>query len=193
MHYLSDVLVLVDLLTNIFPGHTQCMNPCRPQTPKAQKPENESRDFLLWHREAEVVFLPPICHPSENTLNYSAVNLKILLNRQSIFWDSFVFIVQSLSRVRLCSSMNCSMPGFPVLHYLPKFVQTHVHWVTMSSNHLILCCPLLLLPSVFPTIKGFSNESALRIRWPKYWSFNISPFNIYKINIHLFILRLVKQ
>ena len=49
----------------------------------------------------------------------------------------------------------------------------------MPSNHLILCCPLLLLPSIFPSIKVFSNESALRIRWPKYWSFsfNISPFN----------------
>ena len=47
------------------------------------------------------------------------------------------------------------------------------------SNHLILCCPLLLLPSIFPSIKVFSNESALHIRWPKYWSFsfNISPYN----------------
>ena len=51
----------------------------------------------------------------------------------------------------------------------------------MSSNHLILCCPLLLLPSIFPSIRVFSNESALGIRWPKYWSFsfNISPFNEY--------------
>ena len=49
----------------------------------------------------------------------------------------------------------------------------------MPSNHLILCCPLLLLPSIFPSIRVFSNESALHIRWPKYWSFsfNISPFN----------------
>ena len=49
----------------------------------------------------------------------------------------------------------------------------------MPSNHLILCCPLLLLPSIFPSIRVFSNESALRIRWPKYWSFNvnISPSN----------------
>ena len=51
----------------------------------------------------------------------------------------------------------------------------------MPSNHLILCCPLLLLPSIFPSIRVFSNESALRIRWPKYWSFNfsISPSNEY--------------
>ena len=49
----------------------------------------------------------------------------------------------------------------------------------MPSNHLILCCPLLLLPSIFPSIRVFSNESALRMRWPKYWgfSFNISPSN----------------
>ena len=49
----------------------------------------------------------------------------------------------------------------------------------MPSNHLILCCPLLLLPSIFPSIRGFSNESALFIRWPKYWSFSISPSNEY--------------
>ena len=51
----------------------------------------------------------------------------------------------------------------------------------MPSNHLILCCPLLLLPSIFPSIKVFSNKSALRIRWPKYWSFsfNFSPSNEY--------------
>ena len=47
----------------------------------------------------------------------------------------------------------------------------------MPSNHLILCCPLLLLPSIFPNIRVFSNKSALRIRWPKYWSCNISPSN----------------
>ena len=49
----------------------------------------------------------------------------------------------------------------------------------MSSNHLILCRPLLLLPSIFPSIRVFSNESGLRIRWPKYWSFSISPSNEY--------------
>ena len=51
--------------------------------------------------------------------------------------------------------------------------------LVMPSNHLILCCPLLLLPSIFPRIKVFSNESVLRIRWPKYWSFSISPSNEY--------------
>ena len=52
---------------------------------------------------------------------------------------------------------------------LPEFTQTHVHWVSDATNHLILCRPLLLLPSIFPSIGVFSNEPALRIRWPKYW------------------------
>ena len=78
--------------------------------------------------------------------------------------------------------MNRSMPGLPVHHQLLEFTQTHVHWVSdaiQPSNHLILCRPLLLLPSIFPSIRVFSNESALRIRWPKYqsFSFNISPSN----------------
>ena len=49
----------------------------------------------------------------------------------------------------------------------------------MPSNHLVLCCPLVLLPSIFPSIRVFPNESALHIRWPNYWSFSISPFNEY--------------
>ena len=126
----------------------------------------------------------------------------------------------------LVTPMDCSMPGFPVLHYLPKSAQTRVHWVcdtihsslplfssvesvscawlfatpwiaarqaslsitnsqsllevmsielVVPSNHLIVCHPLLLLPSIFPSIRVFSNESVLRLRWPKYWSFS---FNI---------------
>ena len=73
--------------------------------------------------------------------------------------------------------MNYSTPGLPVHHQLPKSTQTHVHWVSVPSNHLILFRPFLLLPSIFPSIRAFSNESALHIRWPKYWrlSFNISP------------------
>jgi len=65
------------------------------------------------------------------------------------------------------------MPGFPVHHQLPELSQTHVHF--------ILCCPILLLPSIVPSIRVFSSESVLRIRWPKYWSFSsrISPSNEY--------------
>ena len=72
------------------------------------------------------------------------------------------------SNLTLCDPMDCSMPGFLVLYYLPEFAQIHVHWV---SNHLILFCLLLLLPSIFPSIRVFSSELGLLIRWPKYWSF----------------------
>ena len=69
--------------------------------------------------------------------------------------------------------MNCSMPGLPVHHQLPESTQTHVHCVG-DAIHLILCYPLLLLPSILPSIRVFSNESALCMRWPKYWSFSFS-------------------
>ena len=76
---------------------------------------------------------------------------------------------------------DCRTPSFPVYHQLPELAQTHVHRSVMPSNHLILCRPLLLLPSIFPSIKVFSNELVLLIRWPKYWSFsfNISPSDEY--------------
>ena len=71
------------------------------------------------------------------------------------------------------------MPGLPVHHQLPELTQTHVVESVMPSNHLILCCTLLLPPLIFPNIRVFSNESVLHIRWPKYWSFSISPSNEY--------------
>ena len=75
--------------------------------------------------------------------------------------------------------MNHSTPGLPVHHQLPESTQSMSVESLMPSNHLILCRLLLLLPSIFPSIRVFSNESALHIRWPKYWSFsfNISPSN----------------
>ena len=71
------------------------------------------------------------------------------------------------------------MLGFPVLHCLPQFVQTHVIESVMPSNHLILSHPFSLLPSIFSSFRVFSYESALCIRWPKYWSFSITPPNEY--------------
>ena len=73
----------------------------------------------------------------------------------------------------LCDPMNCSTPGLPVHHQLPEFTQTQVHELVMPSNSLILCCPLLLLPSVFPHIRVFSDESVLCIRWPKVLEFQL--------------------
>ena len=71
--------------------------------------------------------------------------------------------------------------GFLVLHHLPELVQSHAHWVGDTIIYLILCCCLFHLPSIFPSIRGFSNEWVLHIRCPKYWSFHfsISPSNEY--------------
>ena len=77
------------------------------------------------------------------------------------------------SRPTLCDSMNRNTPGLPVHHQLPESTQTHVHESVMPSSHLILCRPLLLL-SIPPSTRVFSNESTLRMRWPKYWSFSFS-------------------
>ena len=85
------------------------------------------------------------------------------------------------SCLTLCDPMDCSTPGLPVLHQLQELARTHVHLVMMPSNHLILCYTLLLLPSVFPSIRVCSNESVLHIRWSKYQSFSFSiilPINI---------------
>ena len=81
----------------------------------------------------------------------------------------------------LCDPMDCSMPCFTVLHHLPEIAQTHVHWSVMPSSHFILLGSLLPLPTIFSSIRVFSNESAVYIRWPKYqsFSFSISPSNEY--------------
>ena len=77
--------------------------------------------------------------------------------------------------------MDWSMLGFPVHHHLLSVLKLMSIESVMPSNHLILCCPLLLLPSIFPNIRFFFKESVLCIRWPKYWSFSfsISPSNEY--------------
>ena len=81
----------------------------------------------------------------------------------------------------LCDSMDCSTPDFPMHHHLPELAQFMSIESVMSSNHLILCHPLLLPSIFFPSIRISSNESVLHIRWPKYWSFSfsISPSSEY--------------
>ena len=85
------------------------------------------------------------------------------------------------SCMTLCDPMDCSTPALPVHRQLPEFTQIHVHWIGDASNHLSRCHLLLFLPSIFPSIRIFSNESILCIRWPKYWSFSFSicPSNEY--------------
>ena len=80
----------------------------------------------------------------------------------------------------LCDPVD-STPGFPVHHQLPELTQTHVIELVMPSNYFILCHPLLLPPSIVPSIRVFSKESVLCVRWPKYWSFSfsVSPSNEY--------------
>ena len=89
-------------------------------------------------------------------------------------FHSFYVVVQLLSHIWLCNPTDCSMSGFPVLHRLLSLLKLMCIESMMPSNHLILCHPLLLLPSVFPSIRVFFNESDLYIRWPKYWSFSFS-------------------
>ena len=81
----------------------------------------------------------------------------------------------------LCDPMDCSTPGFPIHHHSRSLLKLMSTESVMPSNHLILCHPLLLLSSIFPSIRVFSNKSVLCIRWPKYWSFSfdISPSNQY--------------
>ena len=95
--------------------------------------------------------------------------------------NSVQFSSVTQSCLTLCNPMNHSKTGLPVHHQLWEFTETHAYWVGDATNHLILCHSLILLPSVFPSIRMSSNESALRIRWLKYWSFsfNISPSNEY--------------
>ena len=96
--------------------------------------------------------------------------------------NCYAVAVQSLSCVRLLATPWTAAPqaslSFTIYQNLLRFMS--IEWV-MLSNHLILCHPLLLLPSIFPSIRVFSNESALCIRWPKYWSFRFSnsPSNEY--------------
>ena len=108
------------------------------------------------------------------------IDRRALYSWAIIRWDLYLCWSVTQSCLTLCDPMDHSTPGFPVHHHPPEFSQTHVHWV-IPSNHLVLCHPLLLLLSIFPSIRVFSNESALHIRWTKYWSFSfsISPSNKY--------------
>ena len=100
--------------------------------------------------------------------------LSMEFSRQE-YWNGMELLFSHIAVPDSLDPMDCSTPGFPVLHHLPEFIQTHVHWVGDASNHLILCHhPLLLLPSIFPSIRVFSSELILRIRWLKYWSFSFS-------------------
>ena len=90
--------------------------------------------------------------------------------------DTFSQSVSSVAQscLTLCDPMECNTPDLSVHQQLQEFTQTRVHRVGDASSHLILGCPLVLLPPIPPIIKVFSNESTLRMRRPKYWSFSFS-------------------
>ena len=91
--------------------------------------------------------------------------------------SQFSSVTQSCPNI--CNPMNHNTPGLLFITNSQSLFKLMSIELVMPSNHLILCCPLLLLPSIFPSIRVFSNKSALCIRWPKCWSFsfNISPSN----------------
>ena len=102
--------------------------------------------------------------------------MPILLSKVLTFCQ-FSSVTQSC--LTLCNPMDCSTPGFPVHHHSQSLLKLVSIKLVMLSNHLILCHPLLLLPSIGPSIRVFSNESVLGISWPKYGSFGLtlSPSN----------------
>ena len=121
-------------------------------------------------------------YPDSNIFNLLSHLLSHLLNLFLMYVTTHLCVssVLSLSRVQLYHPMNRSTPGLSLSitnsRSLPKLMSIES---VMPSNHLILCRPVLLTPSIFPSIRIFSNESALGIRWPKYWSFSfkICPSN----------------
>ena len=88
--------------------------------------------------------------------------------------SSHQFSSVAQSYLTLCDPMDCSMPGLPVHHQLPNSAKPMCIESVMPFSHLLLCHPLLLLPPIPPSIRVFSNESTLCMRWPKYWSFSFS-------------------
>ena len=129
-------------------------------------------------------------------LNKCSLDAKNFINK--LDWTSFKFVEQLVKQLSHClrwshisvqfsplvvsnslRSMDCSIPGLPVHHHSWSLLKLMSIESVMPSNHLILYCPLLLLPSIFPSNRVFSNESALPLRWPKYWSFSTSSSSEY--------------
>ena len=163
-----------------------------------------SQQRITWSKnvnsvEVKNIGLHCVIHKSLDTHFYSPFNsvpcglLYHAFTKKSqaiVYSHHFLELVQSVqvqfisvaqSCLTFCDPMDCSTPGFPAHHQLPELAQTLVQKSVMPSNHLILCHPLLLWSSIFHSIRVFSNESVLGIRWSKYWSFSfsISPSSEY--------------
>ena len=178
----------------------------------------------VWYLLTRIIEILPVSHSTDHvlvtrgkhayTVEDEAISLRTLvnLNFPSLVTDNLIqwpiavmqhehrtgqFSSVTQSCLTLCSPMDCSMLGFLVRHQLPELTQTHVHQVSdaIQPSHPLLSP--LLLPLIFPSIRDFSNESILRIRWPKYWSFSISLSNEYSglisFKIHWFDLLVVQR
>ena len=161
--------------------------------------------FSVWFSQAKFLFILPVSLSSSFLLflpsflqqtfvlifffipgtGQRSDNTKVNKRVRNYSWDSTIVDIQFSSVTQscpsLCDPMDWSTVGFPVIAISWSLLKLMSIESVMPSNHLIFCCPLLLLPSIFPSIRVFSSESVLCIRWPKYWSFsfNISPSNEY--------------
>ena len=140
-----------------------------------------SMDHSPWvHKESDMIewpsltFIMVLCLVFlRRAILFSTVVAPIYIPTNSV-WGSLFSTCSCCSVTKVCPTLcdpkGCSTEGFPVTHYLLEFSQVHVHWI----GDAILSCPLLLLPSIFPNIRMFSNESAIHVGWPKYWSFSFT-------------------
>jgi len=129
----------------------------------------------MWN-SLSYAYLPFLCPLQWNVSSYFSPLVSFLYLHFCLVNCLSIFQVSSISQScpTLCDLMNHSTPGLPVHHQLPEFTQTQSFESVMPSSHLILCRLLLLLPPIPPSIRVFSNESTLRMKWPKYWSFTFS-------------------
>ena len=115
----------------------------------------------------------------KNIKIFAVFSINLLCKRTFPLLINVQYISVTQSCLTLCDPMDYSTPNLPIHHQLPEFTKLMSIESLMPSNQLILCHLFLFLPSIIPSIRVFSNESVLHIRWPKYWSFSfsISPFN----------------
>ena len=170
-------------MLNITHNHTPC--PLYPTTKMFSHFSGAEmrKQFILWANQFSIIFTK--CLQSSLSLQNMktraclALDLQCDFLRNALLGQLYVLCCYSVtqSRPTLSDPMDCSTPGLPVLHYLLEFVQAHVHWASDVLHPFHPLLPPLLLPSIFPSIRGFSNEPVLHIRWPndQSLSFTISP------------------
>ena len=126
-----------------------------------------------------ITYVTSVSHISVSKFCYRKINNSSFRNVYGDQISSVQFISVAQSCLTLCDPMDCSMQASLSITNYWRLLKLMSIELVMSSSHLILCHPLLLFPSIFPSIRVFSNESVLRIRWPKYWNFSISPSSEY--------------